>query len=440
MLTVLLLSAAIDGEAALRHASALAALGPHPWGSPRNRAAAEYVAVQFREAGLGEVRRQDFETAGVAGTNVIGVLRTAGPEVVIVGAHHDTAPEAPGAYDDGGGVGVLVELARALGREPARTRTFVFASFDGEEAWSTGKATTAGSRAYIKSLGSDARNVVAAFVIEMCGWAGGTPVLHTIPYRDPRETGRSVVTPAWLARAALAGGSFRLGDPLIPWLYQPTLRTLRGQYYGDDLSFLQAGLPAVFVSDSSFRSFYPWYHRAGDTADKLDAASLARLGEASLQVLRALDRVPRGPAEQPQWFAAFGYVIDEPWLYALGVLSVLPGLRSGVRKGGVMLAARLFHALLFAYLLWRFPVPALWIFLLANLLTPAGSCWLGPPSLLPPLALLAVGALAYRQGAVVGTWLAPWDVAVSMLAFALLFLRGGPGPMRRTGRRRRAPA
>src|SRR5262245_49042180 len=218
MLSVLLLAAAIDGEAALRHASALAALGPHPWGSPRNRAAAEYVAVQFREAGLGEVRLQEFDTQGVAGANVIGVLRAAGPEVVVVGAHHDTAPDAPGAYDDGGGVGVLVELARAMGREPARTRTFVFASFDGEEAWSTGKATTTGSRAYVKSLGAEARNVVAAFVIEMCGWNGGTPVLHTIPYRDPRETGRSVVTPAWLVRASLSPGGFRLGDPLIPWL------------------------------------------------------------------------------------------------------------------------------------------------------------------------------------------------------------------------------
>jgi len=31
--------AAVDGPAALRHASALASLGPHPWGSPRARAA-----------------------------------------------------------------------------------------------------------------------------------------------------------------------------------------------------------------------------------------------------------------------------------------------------------------------------------------------------------------------------------------------------------------
>src|ERR1700675_4675937 len=146
-LLAVLLAASVDGEAALRHASALAALGPHPWGSPRNQAAAEYIASQLRDAGLTEVRLQGFESQGIRGTNVIGVLRAPGPELVVVGAHHDTAPDAPGAYDDGGGVGVLIETARMWAREPSRTRTFVFASFDGEEAWSTGKATTTGSRA-----------------------------------------------------------------------------------------------------------------------------------------------------------------------------------------------------------------------------------------------------------------------------------------------------
>src|SRR5205809_7108631 len=90
---------AIDGAAALRHASALASLGPHPWGSPRARAAAAYVAAQLRGAGLSEVRQEDFEVKGVRGVNVVAVLKGAGPGIVVVGAHHDTAPDAPGAYD-----------------------------------------------------------------------------------------------------------------------------------------------------------------------------------------------------------------------------------------------------------------------------------------------------------------------------------------------------
>ena len=156
LLLGLVLAASIDGEAALRHASALAALGPHPWGSARSEAAAQYVGAELRDAGLTEVVLQGFERHGIRGTNVIATLRGPSEEIVVVGAHHDTAPEAPGAYDDGGGVGILIELARVMAREPTRTRTYVFASFDGEEAWSTGKGLTAGSRAWIERLGPEA--------------------------------------------------------------------------------------------------------------------------------------------------------------------------------------------------------------------------------------------------------------------------------------------
>ncbi len=92
----LLLAASIDGEAALLHARRLAALGPHPWGTTLNKEAARYVESQFRDVGLSEVRFQSFERDGLIGTNVVGVLRANGPEFLVVGAHHDSAPGAPG--------------------------------------------------------------------------------------------------------------------------------------------------------------------------------------------------------------------------------------------------------------------------------------------------------------------------------------------------------
>src|ERR1700694_3653044 len=86
-------SAAVDGSAALRHARALASLGPHPWGSPRGRAAAAYVAAELRRAGLEGVHLEEFEVKGVRGVNVVASLKGAGAGLVVVGAHHDTAPE-----------------------------------------------------------------------------------------------------------------------------------------------------------------------------------------------------------------------------------------------------------------------------------------------------------------------------------------------------------
>jgi hypothetical protein len=437
----LLLAASIDGEAALRHASALAALGPHPWGSPRDQAAAEYVAAQLREAGLDGVDLQAFERHGVRGTNVVATLRAPGEEFVVIGAHHDTAPEAPGAYDDGGGVGILVEVARVLARDEGRARTIVLASFDGEEAWSTGKGTTAGSRAFVERLGPRARSLVAAFAIEMSGWKRGTPVLQPIAYPDPREKDRAVIAPAWLVRAALsgareAGSPLGVGDPFLSWLYQPAVRTFRVRLYGDDLSFLQAGHPALFASDSSFSAFYPDYHKPSDTADKLDAAALERMGKGVLGVVQALEHVARGPVEEPDWFAAFGRVVGWPWLLGLGVASLLPGLWRGWRASGLAFGLRIAQAILAGVLLWQRPVPALWLLLLPHVLLPwRRSWWTALLSLAPALTLLAIGASAWWREIVNGVWLAPWEIVVAALALALAFL-GLSGGSRKGGSRK----
>lgn len=453
LLLPLLLAASVDGSAALRHASALAALGPHPWGSTRNEAAALYVAAQLRAAGLSEVELQRFERHGTQGTNVLGTLRGPGDEFVLVAAHHDSAPGAPGAYDDGGGVGVLIELARVLASVPSRARTIVFASFDGEEAGAA-KGTTAGSRAFLERIGPRARALAGAFVIEMCGWKGGTPVLHPIAYADPRDPGASVAAPSWLVRAALAGARaggepLGVGDPYLSWLYQPAVRTFRVRLYGDDLAFLQAGRPALLASDSSFSSFYPDYHQASDDAGRLDAGALGRMGRSALGVVRALDRVERGPAEQPHWFAAFGRVVDWPWLLGLGALSVLPGLRAGFAGGTLRFALRLLEAAGFGVLLWSHPVPALWVFLAPHLLLPfARRLWAAGLALLPLAALLGIGVAAWWRGAVNGVWLAPWQLVVAAATLALAFVglgaasvspRGAPKGSKAGRRRRKSP-
>ena len=442
----LLLAASVSGEAALRHASRLAALGPHPWGSSRVTLAASYVESQFREASLQEVRLQPFESHGVPGVNVLGVLRGPGKEFVVVAAHHDTAPDAPGAYDDGGGVGVLIETARVLAADKQRTRTIVFASFDGEEAWSTGKTTVAGSRAYVKALGADARDLVGAFVVEMCGWRGGTPGFQALAYADPLREDGSVVAPRWLVEtsargARAAGAAFAFGDPLIPWLHQAAVRTWRATYYGDDLAFLQARLPAVFVSDASFTRFYPDYHEPTDTADRLDATALERMGRAVLGAVRAIEVAPRGGPAEPHWFSAFGVMIGATPLVLIGVASLVPGVRLALRAGGRARMARLLHALLFGFLLYRNPVPALYALLLPNLLPLAPRrAWSLALSLLPAVSLLGLGALAFHRGFVSGTFLTTWDQAAAAGAMALALVpiaATGSASKASTGRRLR---
>ena len=310
----------------------------------------------------------------------------------------------------------------------------MFASWDGEEAWSTGLATTTGSRAYVRSLGPQARDLVAAFVVEMCGWKGGTPVLQPIAYADPLRPGRARHRPRLAGERGLsgargAGASLGVGDPWLSWLYQPAVRTFRVNHYGDDLSFLQAGVPAIFASDSSFSAFYPWYHQAGDTADRLDAGALARMGEGVLEVLDALGRVPRGPARQPDWFAAFGYVLGSGALWAIALVSLVPLALRAQRAGALGAGLAAAHAALFLLLFWRHPVPALWVFLLPNLIG-RRRLWTAAVSALPVIALAGMGAAAWSRGFVRGLWLAPWELGVLAFGLACAFAPSGGAPRR----------
>ncbi len=440
VLLPLLLATTIDGNAALEHAKGLAALGPHRWGSTLDKAASEYVASQFRAVGLERVELQPFESQGLIGANVIGVLPGPGPEFLVVGAHHDSAPSAPGAYDDGGGVGVLIEAARVLAKEAERPRSIVFVSWDAEEAFSQRPTTTAGSRAYLKALGGDASQMIAAVDIEMSGWAKGTPCVHPIAYADPKRPGRYAIAPAWLMRAAVtaardARAPLTVGDPLLSWVYQPTVRTFRAQLYGDDLSFVQAGLPAIFLSDSSVTAFYPWYHAPGDTGDKLDAAALTRMGQAVLAIVTALGREPRGKAVEETWYATPGDVYGAFAVLGLGVLTLVPGLVLAWRRGGVALGVRLAYSALVAVLLWRNPVPTVWIFTLPSLVPLLHRrLWTSLFALAPLALLAAMGGYAWRKGAVNGLWFAPWELGVLVLALALVWFL----PKRKSGSRRRS--
>jgi hypothetical protein len=268
--------------------------------------------------------------------------------------------------------------------------------------------------------------MVAAFVIEMCGWERGTPVLHPIPYRDPVTPGRYGTTPAWLMRTVLqgardAGAPFKVGDPLISWLYQPGVRTFRADLYGDDLSFIQAGLPAVFTSDSSFAAFYPWYHQPSDTKDKLSAVALERMGASVLGALRALGRAPRPDGPEPQWFVAFGRVIGVQMLWLIALVVLLPGLVLAARGGGVLLGLRGAQAALFALVMWRHPVPAVFVLALPTLLAVTGSRLATALGLLPALGLASLAFAGYQRGMLGGTWLAAWPAVALLLALVLPF-------------------
>jgi acetylornithine deacetylase/succinyl-diaminopimelate desuccinylase-like protein len=79
---------------------------------------ARYVEAALQEQGY-QPRRQQYSFAGHTVRNIevsvsnVGAGQTAS-QVMIVGAHYDSAPGAPGADDNASGVAALIELARQL--------------------------------------------------------------------------------------------------------------------------------------------------------------------------------------------------------------------------------------------------------------------------------------------------------------------------------------
>lgn len=434
-LAVAALAAVVDGEAALRHSRALAALGPHPFGAPRTAFAAQYVAAELRAAGLGEVRVEEFEQGGRAGRNVIGVLRAPGPAFVLLATHHDSAPGGTG--EGGGAVGVLIELARALAADPSRPpRTLVFASFDAGAA--DGEAAGAGARDWLRRQGADARALAGALVLGGAGLPGGVPSLHPLTREDPLRPGGGIVAPGWLVQAALsgaaaAGAPYEVHGPLLGPLQQPLARAFRIDRGGGDEALAAAGLPAVLVSDGP--PSISW--RAPDApAVGADPVALARSGQAMLGAARAVAAGLAPPVREDDWFAVSGHVVGRAGLGLVIAVGLAPFLWLGRRAGGPLFALRLLVALLAAVVSWRHPVPAAfalapWLLALAAGPRPLSAA-LGA---LPALAAGALAAGAWFRGAIVGTWLSPldWAAALGVALLALVPIRGGAGAARRGG-------
>ena len=103
-----------------RFARSLALAGPRPAGSAAERRAHARVEARFRAAGL-RIARDRFRVPGKGRSrNVVGIHDTPAQCLVVLVAHTDSVPPAPGADDNASGVGTLVALApRLRAIEPA---------------------------------------------------------------------------------------------------------------------------------------------------------------------------------------------------------------------------------------------------------------------------------------------------------------------------------
>jgi hypothetical protein len=141
-------------------------IGSRPEGGRNERRAHDYVADQFRSAGL-EVTVSPFSVPGRNGSrNVIGKLDTPASCLTILMAHTDSVPPGHGAIDNASGVGVLVALAPEVAALKPSCDVWLVAT-GSEERQVTGLSYHAGAAALVKTVKDDGRGNDLQFALSM---------------------------------------------------------------------------------------------------------------------------------------------------------------------------------------------------------------------------------------------------------------------------------
>jgi hypothetical protein len=255
--------------------------------------AARYLEQELAEAGY-HPERDAYPVGDQNVANVYAERKStaSNAEVVVIGAHYDSALGTGGADDNASGVAALLALARRFANEKPR-RTLRFVGFVNEEMPHF-QTPTMGSFVNAQRARERGDRIAAMLSLETLG--------H---YTDAENSQRYPAPLGWffpsrgdfvafvgnsesrdLVRASI--GAFR-SSVSFPSEGAALPATVPGVSWSDHSSFWQAGYPALMVTDTALMR-YPHYHTPNDTPDKLDYERLARVIDGLGGVVAALSR------------------------------------------------------------------------------------------------------------------------------------------------------
>jgi len=269
------------GEVGIRHVGVPAKL----------QAAVAHIEDTWQDAGF-TVRKQPIATAGRTAHNLeIELKGTTRPEqVVVLGAHYDTAPHTPGADDNGSGVAAILELARLLDRSKLQ-RTVRLVAFANEEP-PFFKQAEMGSLVYAgrcREQGVDVRAMVSVesigYYTDEVGVQRYPPVLGWFfPAEGDYLAFVGNVSSRGIVRDAI--GAFR-ERATLPSEGLAAPQAINGIDWSDHWAFWQHGYPALMITDTAImRNRH--YHRPTDLPGTLDYDRFTRAVTGLVDVVYAL--------------------------------------------------------------------------------------------------------------------------------------------------------
>jgi hypothetical protein len=221
------------------------------------------------------VETQAFDVQGRECRNLIVEIPGAAlaTEIIVVGAHYDSAPGTPGANDNASGVAALLVIAEQLrGLTPARTLRFV--AFTNEEPPYFQREEQMGSWVYARACRARGDDIVGAISLETIGYFSDEVGSQQYP---PLLASSYPNTGNFIGFVANLKSRGFLNQVLKEFQQHSQVASesaslpevIEGVGWSDHWSFWQEDYVGLMITDTApFR--YPHYHLETDTPDKLD--------------------------------------------------------------------------------------------------------------------------------------------------------------------------
>ncbi len=253
--------------------------GPRDADHPENLGKiADYLAAEFKSHGA-RVSLQDFEVHYTGYRNVIAEYGPESGQVVVIGAHYDTAGDQPGADDNASGVAGLLVLSRLLSHAKLTYRIMLTAYTLEEPPYFRTKDM--GSAVHARSLRERGIAVKLMISLEMIGYFSNQENSQSFPIPllnicYPSQGNFILVVDQLFSNhgAELKKWMIPASDLPVYSINAPAI--IPGVDFSDHLNFWHHGYPAVMVTDTAFLR-NDAYHTGRDTADRLDYTRMAKV-------------------------------------------------------------------------------------------------------------------------------------------------------------------
>jgi Zn-dependent M28 family amino/carboxypeptidase len=259
---------------------------------PKLNKAADHIESSLRSSGC-LVSRQAFTYKGVTYYNVIGEVKGSNPgkkEILIIGAHYDTAVGTPGADDNASGVAGLLELARLTALGPAE-RTIRFVAFSLEEPPAFGTRNM-GSYVYAERIAQDDVRVYGMIALEMIGYFCEAKGCQSYPagvgWLFP-DQGNFISFVGNLSSRSFTHTVKKTFSQAVslPVETLNTFSSVTGVDFSDHRNFWRFGLDAFMITDTAFNRNRN-YHEPEDTWEKLDFKRMEQVVTGLYRAIRSL--------------------------------------------------------------------------------------------------------------------------------------------------------